>query len=137
VRKSIQSLVEASGTFIHADFSNLNTIRFNRAYMESVFLNLITNSIKYARSDEHPIIQIRSEKADGRDLLIFSDNGMGFDMEKVNDKIFGLHQKFHHHKDSKGIGLYLVHNHITSLGGKIEVESETNRGTTFTMSFKA
>jgi len=137
VRKSIQSLVETSGTFIHADFSNLNTIRFNRTYMESVFLNLITNSIKYARSDEHPIIQIRSEKADGRDLLVFSDNGMGFDMEKVNDKIFGLHQKFHHHKDSKGIGLYLVHNHITSLGGKIEVESEPNRGTTFTMSFKA
>lgn len=137
VRKSIHSLVETSGTFIHADFSALNTIRFNRAYMESVFLNLMTNSIKYARSDRHPIIQVRSEKADGRALLIFSDNGLGFDMEKVKDKIFGLRQKFHDHKESKGIGLYLVHNHITSFGGKIEVESEPNRGTTFTMSFKA
>ncbi|WP_407306482.1 ATP-binding protein, partial [Acinetobacter sp.] len=63
-------------------------------------------------------------------------NGLGFDMEKVKDRIFGLHQKFHHHVDSKGIGLYLIYNHITSLGGKITVESEINKGATFVMTFK-
>ena len=68
--------------------------------------------------------------------MIFSDNGIGFDMELVKDKVFGLHQKFHNHIDSKGIGLYLVNNHITSLGGKIEVESKINEGAKFIISFK-
>jgi PAS domain S-box len=137
VLKSINSLIETSKATIRADFSKLGKIRFNKAYMDSVFLNLITNSIKYARPDCFPVITIHSEKKNGRDQLIFSDNGLGFDMEKVKDKIFGLHQKFHDHKDSKGIGLYLVHNHITSLYGKISAESKINEGTTFTMSFKA
>ena len=57
-------------------------------------------------------------------------------MEKVKDDIFGLHQKFHAHADSKGIGLYLVHNHVTSLGGKIKAESTVNEGTKFTISFR-
>lgn len=136
VLKSICSLVETSKATIHVDFSSTGKIRFNKNYMESVFLNLLTNSIKYASPDRLPVIQIRSETANGTDRLTFSDNGLGFDMEKVKDKIFGLHQKFHKHKDSKGIGLYLVHNHITSLAGKITVDSQENVGTTFTMTFR-
>ena len=136
VLKSINSLIETSKAIIHIDFSKLNKIRFNKAYMDSVFLNLLTNSIKYARPDTFPVISIQAEKVNGRDQLTFADNGLGFDMEKVKDKIFGLHQMFHNHKDSKGIGLYLVHNHITSLAGKISVESRVNEGTKFIMSFK-
>lgn len=136
VLKSINSLIETSQATIHIDFTKLDKIKFNEAYMESVFLNLLTNSIKYARPDLFPVISIQAEKINGRDQLIFTDNGLGFDMEKVKDKIFGLHQKFHNHKDSKGIGLYLVHNHITSFAGKISVESKVNEGTKFIMSFK-
>jgi PAS domain S-box-containing protein len=136
VLKSINSLVETSKVTIQTDFSKLEKIKFNKAYMESVFLNLLTNSIKYARPDTFPVISIHAEKVNGRHQLTFADNGLGFDMEKVKDKIFGLHQKFHNHIDSKGIGLYLVHNHITSLAGKISVESKVNEGTRFIMSFK-
>ncbi|MNR58472.1 sensory histidine kinase DcuS [compost metagenome] len=68
--------------------------------------------------------------------MIFSDAGVGFDMEVVKDKIFGLHQKFNNHIDSKGIGLYLVHNHVTSLGGTIALESSINEGAKFIISFK-
>lgn len=133
---SISSLIETSKATIHTDFSKLDKITFNNAYMESVFLNLLTNAIKYARPDRLPEISITSEKVNGRNHVIFADNGMGFDMEKVKDQIFGLHQKFHNNIDSKGIGLYLVHNHITSLAGKISVESKVNEGAKFTMSFK-
>ena len=136
VLKSINSLIETSKATIHVDFSKLDKIKFNKAFMDSVFLNLLTNSIKYARPDCFPVIFIHAEKVNGRHELTFSDNGLGFDMEKVKDKIFGLHQKFHNHKDSKGIGLYLVHNHITSLAGKISVESKVNEGTKFIISFK-
>lgn len=137
VIKSISSLVKTSRIDIRSDFSKLDKIKFNKAFMSSVFLNLITNSIKYSKPGQQPVVTIHSEKAEGKNQLIFADNGLGFDMDKVKDKIFGLHQKFHNHNDSKGIGLYLVHNHITSLGGKISVESKINEGAKFIMVFKA
>ena len=104
--------------------------------MESIFFNLITNSIKYAKPGLTPVITITSRVHEGVNQLVFTDNGLGFDMENVKDKIFGLHQKFHNHVDSKGIGLYLVHNHVTSLGGEISIKSEVNQGTQFVISFK-
>jgi signal transduction histidine kinase len=83
-----------------------------------------------------PVITIYSEKINGVSQLIFQDNCLGFDMDKVKDKIFGLHQKFNQHTDSKGIGLYLVYNHITSLGGTISLESKINEGSKFIIAFK-
>jgi PAS domain S-box-containing protein len=133
---SINSLIENSKTIINTDFSELPEINFNKEYLKSIFLNLITNSIKYAKPDTLPCISIYSKKVNGINQLIYSDNGLGFDMEKVKDKIFGLHQKFHNHIDSNGIGLYLIYNHITNLGGRIEVESKINEGAKFTISFK-
>jgi sensor histidine kinase regulating citrate/malate metabolism len=55
---------------------------------------------------------------------------------QVKDKIFGLHQKFHHHPESRGIGLYLIHAQITSLGGSISVNSQVDVGTIFSIVFK-
>jgi PAS domain S-box-containing protein len=136
VLNSIHSLIQDSKAIIKVDFSELQKIKFNKAYLESIFLNLITNSIKYAKPGTPPMISVYSKKINGINQLIISDNGMGFDLEKVKDKIFGLHQKFHDHFDSKGIGLYLVYNHVTSLGGRINVESKINEGATFTISFR-
>jgi PAS domain S-box-containing protein len=136
VLQSLSSLIQDSGAKIQVDFFEVEKIRFNKSFLESIFLNLITNSIKYARPEHLPVITIYSRKADGVDQLIFSDEGQGFDMDYVNDKIFGFRQKFHDHNDSKGIGLYLVYNHVTSLGGKITIESEVNKGAKFIISFK-
>jgi signal transduction histidine kinase len=133
---SINSLVENSKITFHIDFSELAAINFNKEYLKSILLNLITNSIKYAKPDVLPSISITSEKVNGTSQLIYSDNGLGFDMDKVRDKIFGLHQKFHNHVDSNGIGLYLIYNHLTNLGGRIAVESKTNEGAKFTISFR-
>lgn len=136
VSASINSLIAESGALIKCDFSAYNTIFFNKSYLESIFLNLITNAIKYAHPDRLPVISIYTEIKDHTNRLIFSDNGLGFDMDKVKDKIFGLYQVFHKNKESKGIGLYLVQTHLTALGGKIFVESKVNVGTTFVLSFK-
>lgn len=135
---SINSLIKDSKAIIHIDFSAFENIVFNKAYMKSIFLNLVTNSIKYAKLDHIPVITIQSKKVNGINQLIFKDEGLGFDMDKVKDKIFGLYQKFHNNKysNSNGIGLYLVYNHITTLGGRIAVESKINEGATFTISFK-
>ena len=136
VLQSISSLIQLSKATIHINFSELEKIKFNRVYLNSLFLNLITNSIKYAQPDCSPVITIHSKIVDGRKQLIIVDNGLGFNMEKVKGKIFNLHQKFHNNADSKGIGLYLVHNHITSMGGDIKLESKVNEGTKFTITFR-
>ncbi|WP_214073520.1 PAS domain-containing sensor histidine kinase [Mucilaginibacter sp. dw_454] len=136
VLNSLRSLIAGSRTVIVVDFRELSQIWFNEAYLQSIFLNLITNSIKYARPGEAPHITISTQLVDGVDRLTFADKGIGFDMEKVKDKIFGFHQKFHDNTDSKGIGLYLIYNHITSLGGSISVKSEVNEGVEYSILFK-
>ena len=135
VLQSIAALVQTSKVTVHKHFS-ADKINFNKAYLKSIFLNLITNAIQYARPDRMPEISISTSTSDYGTRMTFSDNGLGFDMEKVKDKIFGLHNTFHNRTDSKGIGLYLVHSHLTGMGGKIEVESKVNEGTTFTIWFK-
>ncbi|WP_428327381.1 PAS domain-containing sensor histidine kinase [Mucilaginibacter sp.] len=134
--QGLQSLIQSSGAKIQVNLAELKTVNFNRAYLESVFLNLITNSIKYAKPHQCPVISISSKRENGVNQLLFADEGQGFDMDKVKNKIFGLNQKFHNNNDSKGIGLYLVYNHVISLGGKIVVDSKLNEGAKFEISFK-
>lgn len=136
VHQSIQSFIQDANTTFQINVDEFDSVMFNRAYLVSIFLNLITNSIKYAHPDRDPVISITTKKDNGNKQLIFSDNGRGFDSKRLKGKVFGLHQKFHDHADSKGIGLYLVYNHITNLGGSISVDSEVNVGTTFTLTFK-
>lgn len=133
---SLGFLIKSSNANLKVDFSQLKTIKFNKAYLESIFLNLITNSIKYSKPGLPPEICIASKRNNGVSQLIFTDNGQGFDMDKTKDKIFGFNQKFSDSSDSKGIGLYQVYNHITSLGGKISVNSQPNEGAEFIISFK-
>lgn len=135
VIQSIHSFIRDSNTTFQIILDDFDTINFQRAYLESILLNLISNSIKYAHPNRNPVISITAEKSNGDKQLIVSDNGRGFDSEKLKGRVFGLHQKFHNHKDSKGIGLYLVYNHITNLGGKISVESKVDKGTTFRLTF--
>lgn len=132
---SISTLIQESNTSFEIDFSDAQFIKFNRSYLESIFMNLITNSIKYARESVPPIIIIKTINQIDHTLLVFSDNGIGLDVDIVKDKIFGLNQKFTNHTDSKGIGLYLVKSHITSLGGSIIFDSSLGKGTTFTLTF--
>lgn len=135
VLRSLHSLINGSRAVIDVSFSELTHIRFNESQLESVFLNLITNAIKYAKPGEAPQISITSVRVNGIDQIKFADKGIGFDIDKVKDKLFGFHQKFHENSDGKGIGLYLIYNHVTSLGGNITVKSKVNGGTEFTISF--
>ena len=136
IQRSLRSLIIDTKTSIIADFTNADVVTFNKGYLESIFLNLISNSIKYAKPNTYPQISVKSQKTDGIVSLIFKDNGLGFDMKKDKDRIFGFNQTFHENKDSKGIGLYLVHHHLANLGGHITVDSHINEGATFTITFK-
>jgi len=136
VERSIHSIITDAGGLITQDFSAFDEIPFNTMYMESILLNLITNAIKYAHPGRRPHISIATKVFDGLQQLVISDNGLGFDLEKVKDRIFVLHQVFHDRQDSKGVGLHLVNTHVRAMGGEINVESKVNEGTTFVISFK-
>lgn len=105
------------------------------AYLDSILMNLITNAVKYRHPNRNPIIRILLEKDETASILSVSDNGLGIDLEKNRDKVFGMYKTFHSHKDSRGIGLYITKNQIEAMGGKITVESKVNYGTTFKVYF--
>lgn len=135
VQETLQVLIKDSNTRLQIEFDAFDTLAFNSHYLHSILLNLLSNSIKYAHPNRDPVITIKTTYIDGIKRLIFSDNGIGFDSEKQKDNVFGLNQSFHEHMDSKGIGLYLVYNHITNMGGRITVNSKIGEGTTFTLTF--
>lgn len=137
IKESLSISLLKQKVMINADFSAAPAVTFANEYLESIFSNLISNAVKYRHPDRVPIITIKScKKPNGDTKLTFADNGIGINMAYAKDKIFGLYKRFHKNADGKGIGLYLIHSQITALGGKIEVESEVNIGTTFTITFK-
>lgn len=107
-----------------------------RSYVESVFINLITNSMKYRREGVPLTIRVHTETDESQVVVKFSDNGRGIDMEKYRDKVFGMYKTFHGNKDARGIGLFLTKNHMNSMEGSISLESRPNQGTEFTLKFK-
>lgn len=107
------------------------------AYLDSIFLNLITNSIKYSSPERPPIIKIKSQRIGDKIIMTFADNGLGIDLDRHGDKLFGMYKTFHRNKDAKGIGLFITKNQIEAMNGKIEVASTVNKGTTFTLYFEA
>lgn len=123
--------ISRTGTQIVANFEQLPKIKYTKAYLESILLNLISNSIKYRHPDRVPKIEISSYLEQGRPVLKVQDNGLGIDLQANKDKIFGMFKTFHEHPHAKGIGLFLTKNQVESLGGHIEVESEVNAGTCF------
>jgi signal transduction histidine kinase len=82
-------------------------------------------------------LEIRLKSYPHKDFIYlnFSDNGIGIDLEKYSQKIFGLYQRFHLDRDGKGMGLYIIKSQIEALDGKIKVESEVDKGTTFKILF--
>ncbi|WPR72762.1 PAS domain S-box protein [Flavobacterium sp. NG2] len=107
------------------------SIRAIPAYLDSVIMNFITNAIKYSSNERDSFLKIQTDKTDKYVVLKFIDNGLGIDLKKHGNKLFGMYKTFHNHADSRGIGLFITKNQIESMNGKIEVESKVNIGTTF------
>lgn len=127
----IEKLIEESNASIIADFNSLQGMNYLSSHLESIFQNMLTNSIKYRKEGVPPIIKISSHKKGNFACLTFSDNGMGIDLDRYHDRIFGLYQRFHDHVEGKGLGLYIINNQVKALSGYIEVDSKPGKGTTF------
>ena len=136
VDRTIQAIaldVKANNVHFDLRISKDYTLNTDRAYLDSIVLNLISNAIKYRKPDQHPIITIQSGELHRQNWFSISDNGLGIDLNKYGDRIFGMFKTFHGNRDARGIGLFITRNQIEALGGKIEVNSTPGEGSTFTV----
>lgn len=136
VFSQLDFLISLHKPIIKFDFKEVTFLNTNKAYIESILLNLLTNSIKYKSEKRKLKISITANNDGNQVVLVFNDNGIGIDLVRNKDRIFGLYQRFHDLPDSKGLGLYLVKSQVETMGGTIKVESEVDKGTTFTITFK-
>lgn len=101
------------------------------AYLDSIVINFISNAIKYKSPDRTPKLAIECQTEGHKVHIKFIDNGLGIDLNKYGDKLFGMYRTFHEHEDSRGIGLFITKNQIEAMGGRVSVESKVNHGTSF------
>jgi signal transduction histidine kinase len=136
VIKTIENQIKSSGAKIEVNFGKESHIHFPRHYLQSIFLNLLTNAIKYKSNERNLMISLKTRENKDYTQFFFSDNGIGINLDKYGSKIFGLYQRFQPNIEGKGLGLYIVKSQIESMNGKIEVDSLPNVGTTFCIYFK-
>lgn len=111
-------------------------IYYSKTGLKSIIYNLLTNSLKYHIPGNPPEIKIKTYKENSSIILEVSDNGLGIDMKRNKDKLFILFKRFHNHVEGTGIGLYMIKKLIEEKEGKIEVQSEVNKGAAFKITFR-
>ncbi len=110
---------------------NMPIVNGDRIRLVQVVQNLIDNAVKFMGGQTNPIIEIGYENAElGIPIFFVRDNGMGIPSEH-HGKIFGIFNKLDPDAEGTGIGLSLVKKIIEAHGGRIWVESETGKGSTF------
>jgi len=136
IKESISCTVMKEEIQFNIDFKEVDEIFSIKSHIYSIFYNLISNSIKYRRHAVLSYISISSKLIKNKIILTFKDNGLGINLSKSGDEIFGLYKRFHIDKaEGKGMGLYMVKLQVEKLGGKISVDSTVNEGSEFTIEF--
>ena len=127
---NLRATIEDSGADVTYD--PLPTVTTDSVQLAQVFQNLVGNAIKYRRA-ELPHVHVSAAK-NGGDEWIFSvrDNGLGIDSQYF-ERIFVLFQRLHGREEFEGtgIGLAICRKILQRLGGRIWVESQPEKGSTF------
>jgi PAS domain S-box-containing protein len=102
------------------------------ALLKQVWLNLLSNALKYTRKREPGTVEVGCRQIDGTAAYFVRDNGTGFDM-RYADKLFGVFQRLHRAEDYEGtgVGLAIVQRIVQRHGGRVWAEAELERGATF------
>ncbi|RZA01831.1 MAG: PAS domain-containing sensor histidine kinase [Sphingobacteriaceae bacterium] len=135
IKSGIHEMIRKNKASITYNFEALDELYTVKVYMYSIFQNLVINSIKFKQPGVNPQIEISSAIVDKNIILRFKDNGKGIDLAKNTPHLFGLYKRFDTSVEGKGMGLFMVKLQTESLGGTVNVNSEVNKGTEFTLEF--
>jgi len=133
VRELIDDLAPTDGRpCVEFDVGPLAPTFGDRGLLRQVWINLVSNAVKYSSTVAHPRVEIRSRIAAGEAIYSIRDNGVGFDM-KYADKLFGVFQRLHAADQfaGTGVGLAIVHRIVTRHGGRVWADGELMRGAEF------
>lgn len=131
VSASLETQVSEAQAIIQVDFSLAPAVLYPSLHLKSILQNLLTNAIKYRDSKRPLVVEVSTIIDKSQVCLIVKDNGLGMDLKKSKDKLFGLFKRLHIHVEGKGMGLYILKSIVDSHQGSIEVDSQLNQGTTF------
>lgn len=134
VLKDLTPQIHETGTAVVVKLDS-QLVHFSRKNLKSVLYNLLSNAIKYRSAERSPLVVISCHPEEGYYVLTVQDNGLGMDMRQ-EEKIFALFKRLHTHVEGTGIGLYIVKKMVENAGGKIQVESQIDVGSTFRVYFK-
>lgn len=125
-------LLQEKNRQINIKVEPLGFVAGDLSMLRQVWINLISNAIKYTRKTPTAEIEINSKEEGGRKVFFVRDNGVGFDM-KYHHKLFGVFQRLHKAQDFEGtgVGLALVQRIVARHGGKIWADATPNKGATF------
>ena len=138
----VQSVVEelkpqAEGRLVDWKIGRLPEVHGDPAMIRILFMNLLSNALKYSRMRSPAVIEVGTEKSpDGKTVIFVKDNGAGFDM-KYSDKLFGVFQRLHSADEFEGtgIGLATVRRIIQRHGGDVWAQAVVDQGATFYIVF--
>lgn len=120
---------------INWNIANLPIVKGDKNLLRLVFINLISNALKFTSKNSETIIVIGYFPNKNENIIFIRDNGVGFDMNNA-DKLFGVFQRLHSQKEfpGTGVGLSNVRRIIERHGGHIWAEGELDKGSTFYVS---
>jgi PAS domain S-box-containing protein len=130
VLDDLQSQPNAKQTEVR--FGDLPCCQGDPALLKQVWINLLSNALKYTLKKESPVVEIGCTRQSEGNVYFVRDNGTGFDMRYAN-KLFGVFQRLHRAEDYEGtgVGLAIVQRIIHRHGGHVWAEAEVNRGAAF------
>jgi len=133
VRGVIEGLAsQREGRQIEIRIAVLPPCQGDPALLKQVWINLLSNALKYTRKCEQAVVEIGCVREKNENVYFVRDNGTGFDMKYV-DKLFGVFQRLHGVEDYEGtgVGLAIVQRVIHRHGGRVWAEGALDRGATF------
>jgi PAS domain S-box-containing protein len=133
VAAAVEALLpECSDRRVEWRLGKLRTVACDRGLMKQVFVNLLSNALKYSRPRDPAVIEVGQTTLNGERVIFVRDNGVGFDMQYA-DKLFGVFQRLHRASEFEGtgIGLATAERIIRKHGGRMWAEALQGRGATF------
>ncbi len=120
--------IKVIGVKFKLSFDKAPDIYFSRKHLDSIFLNLLSNSLKF-RSDRPLLIEVSSFLNEKNEVVLtFSDNGQGFDALKFKEQLFHPFKKFNSTHTGAGVGLSIIKSVMIRNGGDITVDAQPNKG---------